>query len=424
MAQAPENRDDPRVWTWIISLAFFALCLIRLTIPTAPYFDEVHYLPAARELLVSGEWLNREHPLLGKIILAAGIALVGDTPLGWRILPVLFGTLALFGLMRALWFASQLRFASIAFGILMATGFMLFIHARIAMLDVFMAAFFAVAIWQFAAAIRQPETGRWRLAITGVALGLAMGSKWNVAILAMLPGIMFFACRLMAGRRRLLTSQRGIPIPGISLLEAFLWLGVVPLAVYWLTFLPAYFAAERPLEWGGFIALHQTILDLQSSVKQPHPYQSNWPDWMLNLRAIWYLYEPIDGAQRGVLLIGNPLTMLLGLPALAWCAFVGVTRKRWDALAVAAMYVVSLGMWLFADKPIQFYYHYFLPSIFLLAALALALDEFWKRGVKWVAVVVLGGSLALFGWFYPILSAAKLNGPQSFLVWTWLDSWR
>lgn len=424
MLPATEHDTDPVWWTAIFAAAFMALAAIRLTVPSAPYFDEVHYVPAVRAWLDNGAWLNREHPMLGKHLIALGMTLLGDGPLGWRFLPWLAGGAALFAFMRAMWFASHSRFATLAFGVLLASGFALFIHARIAMLDIFMTAFFAIALWHCAAAIRQPETGKWRLALAGIAIGLSMASKWNVVFLAMLPGLAFLAARLTAGRRRLFTSERGVPIPGMSLLEAALWLGVVPLLAYWLTYLPAYFAPERPLTPGGFIAMHGMVMDTQASVTQPHPYQSNWPDWVLNIRAIWYLYEPVDGAQRGVMLIGNPLTMLLGLPALAWCAWAAVIRKRWDAMALVILYIVSLGMWFFVNKPIQFYYHYFLPSCFLLGALALALDDIRQAGCRWIALFVLAASVALFAWYYPILSAAPLHGDQAFLTWTWLDSWR
>lgn len=424
MALMREPDSDPALGTALICLAFFVLAAVRITIPAAPYFDEIHYVPAARALLENGEWLNREHPILGKQLLAVGIWAFGDTPIGWRFAPLMFGTLALMAMMRAMWFASLSRFASLAFGILIATGFMLFVQTRIAILDIFMAAFFAVALWHCAAAIRQPETGRWRLAIAGVAIGLAMASKWNVVFLAMLPGLAFLAARLTAGRRRLLLSRRGIPIPGISVLEAAFWLGVLPLMIYWLAFWPAYLAPDRPLELGGFIALHSEMIALQESVKQEHPYQSNWPDWVLNIRPIWYLYEPVDGTQRGIVLIGNPLTMLLGLAALAWCAWQGLTKRRWDALAVVVLYAVSIGMWMIVNKPVQFYYHYFLPNCFLLAALALALDALWQRGIRWAPIAALVGSAALFAYFFPILSAAPLDNPGAFQQWMWLDSWR
>ncbi|WP_374406051.1 phospholipid carrier-dependent glycosyltransferase [Pelagerythrobacter sp.] len=423
MNRALDHPRDPIGWHAALAIGFFVLCLIRIGVPGAPYFDEVHYLPAARALLDGSAYLNREHPLLGKELIALGIALFGDNPWGWRIVPLFAGTGALFAFMRALWFAALSRYASIAYGVLLASGFALFVHSRIAMLDVFFVAFLALALWQCAAAVREPETGRWRLALAGVALGLAMAAKWNAVPIAVLPGLAFLAARFSAGRRRLFTSRRGVPVPGISLLEAALWLGMVPLAVYWATFIPAYFVASDPLSPGGFIALHGEIVAMQESVVQPHPYQSRWPQWIFDLRAIWYLYEPVDGAQRGIMLIGNPLTMLLGLPALAWALWRAVAGDR-TALAVTVLYAVSLGFWIVVNKPIQFYYHYFLPSCFLLAALALALDELRKRGRGKLATAMLIASVVIFAWFYPILSAAALPGERSFAFWMWIDGWR
>ncbi len=423
MNHAPAKPVDPLGWCLLLTLAFFGLTLVRLSIPSATYFDEVHYLPAARALLDLSEPLNREHPLLGKQFMALGIWLFGDNAFGWRIFSALAGAVALLAAMRALWMASCDRLATIAFGILLATGFHLFVHSRIAMLDIYIVCFCMIALWQFAGAIREPEKGRWRLAIAGIALGLAMASKWNSLIFAAVPGITFLIIRLQSRGLSEVFSQRGAPVPGIGLVEAAFWLGVVPLAVYAATFTPAFFYTVDPLSPSGIIAFQQTILDLQQSVNGTHPYQSNWQDWIINRRAIWYLWEPIDGAQRGVMLIGNPLTMLLGLPALAWCAFVGLFKGRRDALAVAVLFAVTLCFWIVAAKPVQFYYHYFLPSCFLLAALALALSEFWRLGRRWVCGVVLGGSVAMFAFYFPILSAAPLDNAEAFGKWTWFDSW-
>ena len=43
--------DDPLLASLGLTLLFFALCLWRIEIPGTHYFDEIHYLPAARELL-------------------------------------------------------------------------------------------------------------------------------------------------------------------------------------------------------------------------------------------------------------------------------------------------------------------------------------------------------------------------------------
>jgi dolichyl-phosphate-mannose-protein mannosyltransferase len=423
MNDAPSHPRDPIGWCVAIALAFFGLTLIRLGIPSKAYFDEIHYLPAARALLDGSAWLNREHPLLGKEILAGSMALFGDHPWSWRVPSALASAIALFASMRALWFASCRRFATVGYGLLLASGFFLFVHARIAMLDAFMIALLAVAFWQCAAAVREPEHGRRSLAIGGIALGLAIAAKWNAIPLAPLPGLAFLAVRLHSAGWRGLTTHRGAPVPGVRLAEAALWLGVVPLAVYALTFYPAYLVAPE-VAGRGIIGIHEMMVQMQESVLKPHPYQSVWTDWVIDRRAIWYLYEPVDGAQRGVLLIGNPLTMLAGLPALAWCAWAGLRRQRWDALAVAIIYAASLGLWIVAPKPIQFYYHYFAPSMALLAALALSLDELRRRDWHLAAWGMIAGSLAMFSWFYPILSSAPLDGERAFEHWMWVDSWR
>lgn len=436
----PDHPRDPWVWCLAIPLALAALASIRLTTPSVPMFDEVHYLPAAREWLTllgdnPGRYINPEHPPLGKQIIALGIYLFGDNPLGWRIMSLVFGMVAAGAAMRALWHASQDRAATIMFGILLVTGFHLFVHARIAILDIFMAAFLALAAWFFASAIRKPEQGRWRLAICGAAIGLALASKWNAIPLAVVPGLAFFAARFAAGRKRLITSTRGIPVPGISLAEAFVWLGILPLAVYALTYLPGAWLNAMLLGTDGkvypslvvekgLIGLQLHMYDLQQQVIDPHPYMSTWEQWVLNTRGIWYLYEHVDGAQRGVLMIGNPLTMLLGLPALLYCLIYGLYRSDWAKLAVAIGFAVSLGFWLFAPKPVQFYYHYIMPSLFLLGALALTLGDLWHcLRWRWVSVVTLIGSAAMFAFFWPILTAAELSGERAFLNWTWIEGW-
>ncbi len=415
------------VWCVLIALGFLALVWHRLGIPSKIYFDEVHYVPAARKLLAM-EAVNTEHPLVGKEILAAAIWLLGDRPLSWRIPSALFGAFGLFAFGRTIWWASGRRFATLAAMGLLATGFAWYIQSRIAMLDMFMATFAMAALWQLARAAHLPAArARWRLAAAGVLLGLALGAKWSVATVAMLPGLAFLAYRLRDHGRRFLVESATRPIQGISLWEAAWWLGGVPVALYWLTYWPAFCYPKNPTDPLAPIAWHRYMIELQDSVKQLHTYRSTWTDWIINRRAVWYLYEQVDGAQRGVLLIGNPFTMLAGLPAVLWCLWAGLWRRRNDALAFALLYLAAMGLWVFNSKPIQFYYHYLLPGAFLLACLALALDAIWRRGGnwRWLPLAALAASASLFAWFYPILSSARLHaGKMAFNEWMWLDSWR
>ena len=90
----PCHPRDPIGWTVVIALVFLAMCLWRLTIPSKPFFDEVHYLPAARAVLALSYPANPEHPPLAKELIAVGIAVFGDRPLGWRLPSALFDTFA------------------------------------------------------------------------------------------------------------------------------------------------------------------------------------------------------------------------------------------------------------------------------------------------------------------------------------------
>ncbi len=420
------REQDPADWCAVIAVFFLALAWWRLGIPSEIYFDEVHYVPAARKL-IDGIRANPEHPLLGKTVIAAAIHWLGDKPLYWRLPNAFLGAFGLFAFTRLTWFASGRRLATILAALLLATDFFWFIHSRIAMLDMVMASLGVAALWQFAAACRLPHQARWRLALAGVLAGLSLGAKWSVAPALMLPGLLVLAMKLRANGRRFLWARHGGPIEGITLAEAALWLGLVPLAVYWLTFWPGFLWSERPIDPLHPLAWHQYMLKLQDSVRKLHPYRSQWYEWVGNWRAIWYLYKPIDGAQRGVVLIGNPFTMYAGLAALGWSVWAGMRRGRRDALAFAALYAACLAMWPLSGKPIQFIYHYLLPSTFMMGALALALEELWHRQDRWrwLAPAALVLSFAMFAWFYPIISGWPLCcGRPSFQFWMWLDSWR
>ncbi|MES2302572.1 MAG: glycosyl transferase, partial [Pseudomonadota bacterium] len=242
-----------------------------------------------------------------------------------------------------------------------------------------------------------------------------------------LPGLLFVLNRWQAlkGRRAgLLWSSAGVgPVPGVSVLEAAIWLGVMPLVVYFATFTPAFFYAEKPLSPAKLIEWQEYMLQLQDSVKKPHTYMSQWWQWMVNIRPIWFLYENVDGAQRGVLMLGNPFTMLAGLPALAFCLWDGVKGDRLRLLVVAS-YALLVGFWAINGKPVQFYYHYMLASCFLMAALALVLAEWWDLGLRWPAKVTLVLAFGMMIGFYPIISAAELPAKNSYLDYTWLNSWK
>jgi len=59
MQLSHEGESDPRAWCALIALAFLVLTLFRLDIPSKVYFDEVHYVEAARRPLALDEAWRR-----------------------------------------------------------------------------------------------------------------------------------------------------------------------------------------------------------------------------------------------------------------------------------------------------------------------------------------------------------------------------
>jgi dolichyl-phosphate-mannose-protein mannosyltransferase len=397
----------------ILLLAAEILFLVNLQHPLQMYFDETHYVPAARDLINGVAYRNVEHPLAAKTLIGLSMLLFGDTTLGWRLMSTFFGCVTI----AALFLITQSLFrdvrVSLMAGVLALLNQLLFIQARIAMLDVYMGAFLLLALWCLIDSYGRERGVRIRLIACGGLLGLAVGSKWLAIPYAAAMGATFLALKL-----------RGSGWRGSSALEGAFWLGGLSLIVYLATFAPAFFVAENPLTLERLLPHQLAIYEQQTQPLPVHPYQSEWWQWPQTGRPIWYLYEKVD-VLRGVLLIGNPAIMWGGLVAVLACLIGGLRARDPRLLLVAGLWIFAYGIWVLIPKKIGFYYYYYLPALFLPLALAAAFHHFCRDPrLTWLppAFILLSGGL--FAYFYPILSAMPLPRDDAFLAWMWFDSWR
>ena len=177
--------------------------LIGITTPEKFYFDEVHYVPAARQMLepvMPQPMLNPMHPPLAKQIIALSIHSFGDVPLGWRYPAVLFGALAIV----AVYLCGLALFAAqgpaIAASLLAFFNQMLFVQSRIAMLDIFALTFGLFATAAFLHGYRQRRPHLW-FALAGLACGFSMGCKWSGLFVLAVCIVIVAAVRLMQSWR-------------------------------------------------------------------------------------------------------------------------------------------------------------------------------------------------------------------------------
>src|SRR5271166_1918827 len=136
-------------------LGAFALFLFLAGIgnPPMPIFDESSYVMGARSLLSGTQDLNPEHPPLAKFLIAGGMKLFGDNPLGWRLAGAALGALTVVAIF--LWTYLLLRDYALsltAAGLTLFNNF-LFVMSRVAMLDVFYFAFVMWGVLAFSAAV-------------------------------------------------------------------------------------------------------------------------------------------------------------------------------------------------------------------------------------------------------------------------------
>lgn len=388
-----------------VLLAFVAELLFaaHLGQPNKLMFDEVHYVPAARDIFGLAHPANEEHPLLAKWLIGLSMAIFGDNPAGWRALSSVAGVATMLSIYAiALRLFGDVRTAATA-ALLVLLNQMLFIQARIAMLEVFAGAFLFAAI---ALLVWGRESGGRGWLIGGaVCLGLAVGCKWSALPLAPLLGLGVLC---------------GWPRARLRSAVAFALIATI---AYLATFAPAFFFAERPLKLDQIVALHRQMLALQTQPLPPHTYQSSPWQWPLITRPIWYLYESVEGVQRGVLLVGNPAVMWGGLVALAACLWDGAKDRRPALLGLSALYIVAMGVWLIIPKKIGFYYYYYFPALVLPLLIAAVFHYSYRRQERWLPAAFILLSFGLFAYFYPIISSQALPNDRAFEHWMWLSTW-
>lgn len=396
--------DRPRLLCLLVAAAASLLFALHLDRPGKLVFDEVHYVPAARAMLALAYPANTEHPPLAKELIALGIGAFGDTPIGWRAMPVLAGAATVAaGFAFLLLLLGSVRTA--LFGALfVAINQTVFVQARVAMLDGFLGAFvtggLAATLW----AARAPPGARgWRIALAGLLLGAGVAVKWAAA-----PYVAVACLALVVAERRRPLVGLGLAMP----------LGLIAIAAYFATFIPTFFYTFDAVRPATLIALQQRMFEAQTQILQAHPYQSDWWTWPLMLRPIWYFYEPDMGVQRGVLLIGNPAIMWGGLVAVATCLW-----ARGRHAVIGGLWLFSILIWAAIPKSLGFYYYYHLSGIFAALACAAGLSLLPPR-LRWIEWAFAAVALSLFLYFYPIISGAALSDAQDFNRWMWLDSWR
>jgi dolichyl-phosphate-mannose--protein O-mannosyl transferase len=421
---------------YFVAQIFF---LINIQFPVKHNFDEFHYVPAAKEILAFHTVPNLEHPPLAKMFMAVGIAAFGDVPLGWRFMSTVFGALTLVGMY--FWGHAVFRDEKYARWVAAITfvNQLLYVQARIGMLDTFMFGFLVWGLVYFTEAWDAKlglQTVRHKFLIAGLLFGLATACKWfsvipwfTCAALILMVLLFRFWGLSFAKPNREEDFYHPDLWKGIQIKDVVLYFGIIPLIPYFLSFFPYFFFDQNPVHFSDLLSLQVRMWGDQLRVVNSHPYMSQWKDWPLMTRPIWYAFDSEPGGLvRGVVLLGNPAIMWGGLLALLACLWGWIRFRSREAFLILFFYVAFFGSWVVIPRKVAFYYYYYPAGMTLSLALAYVFYAIEKlKGDRDHLITIsrwvfFGISAGLFIYFFPILSALKIHS-DDFRKWMWFTSW-
>ena len=392
----------------IIFVVTHLLLLIGVTAPEKFYFDEVHYVPAARQMLepvLRDAMLNPMHPPLAKQLIALSIRTFGDNPFGWRYPAALFGALALVGVYLGGLALFARQSSAIAATLIAAFNQMLFVQSRIATLDIFALAFSLFAVAAFAHGFRQTRP-HLCFGLAGFASGLSAACKWSgLFVLATCIAIVA-AIRLMQGWRAQFADAspedwyRPDLWPDFRPHHFAACFVLLPATTYLASFVPLYgFSFADILE-----AQRRIFADNTTTAIAGHTYMSSWPSWPFLVRPVWYLFDKLDGDRiAAVVLLGNPLILWTALVALAVTLRDWIVARRADAFLVLAFYFGPYLAWALLPRTLGFIYYYLPAATIASYALVYALTR--GRIPRWLLWAFVGIGALGFAAMLPISAA-------------------
>lgn len=412
-----------RATTLILSTMIVAGVVLRvrgIAFPPRFTFDEHHFVPNARRYLL-GEVDDNDHPPLGKLLIAVGILLFGDNPIGWRAASLIFGlqslviaaalARALFANPRAGWFAAAF-FAG--------DGFFL-AYSRTALLD---GGLTCLILWSLLAAVTAQS---WRgVLLCALLVGLAASIKWSGGMAAV-PAVAAIFILRRAPRRSLLLFAAA------PILHLALWLATFPLS-------------GRPADPRALFTLMHELLRRHIEIgHSQNPLASPWYTWPVLYHPIVVKLADHGLGRRYASSVGNPLLFFsstLVILATLQAGIVAVVRARKAGVRVSTIllgylaflppvvraallltvgWLALLAPWIVGRGSYTFMYHY-LPSygfaLTLLAGAVAHLEQRFPRGV----LLYVSAALAIGIFFAPVwaelpLAESVANHRLMFVPW-------
>jgi len=404
------------------------------------YFDEIYHVRTAVEHIESLNPYETTHPPLGKEIIAASILTFGMSPMGWRLFGAIFGVIMIS--VMYLFIKNMFGRTSVAAcgALLLGFDFMRYVQTRIATIDTYVVFFILLAFFFMYRHITTDVDAPFRkslvpLALSGIFFGLSFASKWT-GFYAGAGLLVIYSIRLIQLGLHYKSNKKtgfGLYLTK-TLLFSMLFFVIIPVIVYYLTYIPYGLARGMSLSrgmlwdpeffrlfWGNQVSM----FNYHSELVAEHPFSSKWWQWIFNIRPILYVNNALGDARAKYAAFGNPVVWWGGLLAMITMAVRVFTHRDGKALFILIGYLSQLLPWVAVTR-IVFAYHYFPSTLFLVLALAHIFNSIVEHreriGIK-VVVAYTAVTAAVFAVFFPALSGLYMpDWYYSYFV-RWFETW-
>jgi dolichyl-phosphate-mannose-protein mannosyltransferase len=393
--------------------------------PAALFWDENYHIASAQKYL-NGVFFMEPHPPLGKLLIAAGEALVhantednqfigtdyatnppaGFSFFGYRLFPVLLAWLTTPVIFGIFFLITRKHLRAVLLSFLYVFDNALIVHSRSAMLESTMLFFSALTVLAFLLIVQHKNDRKklmWASFLFGASFAAALATKAFALLFVLLVPFVLYALW-----------------PHLKSFWRFAWISALAFAVVYIGVWHIHFTLARTVnptlpDAGYYQASEQykSILAhgqnaspfaipwmLRDSLKFVSHYEagvprldlckndengSPWFLWPFGGRTISYRWEtPDGGAYRYLYLVSNPVGWFFGLTGVIFAFSLLAAsvlypnavhlQRRMLITTFLTMYVSYMAAVSTIDR-VMYLYHYFLPLVFSFILFGLVFDE-------------------------------------------------
>ena len=401
------------------------------------YFDEVYFPRTSYETLNNLQIYEYTHPPLGKLIISIPVHILGLTPFAYRCLGNVAGILMLLVIyLIAKTLFKRERYALFAVAIMALDG-MHFVQTRIGTVDSFLVLFCLTSFLFFLKYLYVPKEGKRKnkiisLLLSGTFWGMAVSVKWTAIYIGIGMAILYFV-------KFLYDSINNKKIDFKIILWSILSFIIIPLGIYIASYIPimnnpndtVYYKSKNGNEEyvyihdvDSFIKYQIAMYNYHSNVDDNHPFSSNWYDWPIMKRPVWFYYESFeDGSYGTIACMGNPAIWWLGIATTIITFLYSIIKKDIEGMIIIVMILSTFLPYSFISR-CMFIYHYFIILPFVMLTIVHVVSKLGKFNEKFDYIIPFLTLIfaCFFIYFYPIYSGKPVN--LDYIKETeWLDTW-